>query len=188
MKTAVYILPIFQLLLLLFCTGKKDKTVVTAHQKWHTITLNFEGSETSETAEDNPFLNYRLTVDFQNSNPQWKEGKGKGLIGALNYLAYKGMNSVYFLTMNINGDGKDVWPYRTPEDFTRFGVSKLDQWEIELDLLGAEGNFEIGWFNPDTGGELLRGSVETLEGGGKVSLDNPPKKLGNETSMSGWFC
>ncbi len=33
-------------------------------KKWHTITLVFEGPETSELAEDNPFLNYRLDVIF----------------------------------------------------------------------------------------------------------------------------
>ncbi len=35
------------------------------------------------------------------------------------------MNSVYFLTLNILGDGKDVWPYINPKDLTQFDVSKL---------------------------------------------------------------
>ena len=68
--------------------------------------------------------------DWKTGDPTWKDGRGKALIGGMNYLASKGMNSVYFLTMNIGGDGKDVWPYRSPEDFTRFDVSKLAQWEI----------------------------------------------------------
>lgn len=58
------------------------------------------------------------------------DGNGKALIGAFNYLASKGVNSAYFLTLNINGDGKDVWPYAAPDDFVRFDCSKLDQWEI----------------------------------------------------------
>lgn len=67
--------------------------------------------------------------DWKTGNPTWKNGKGKGLIGALNYLASKGMNSVYFLTMNIQGDGRDVWPYLDPSTFDRFDCSKLDQWD-----------------------------------------------------------
>jgi len=68
--------------------------------------------------------------DWKVGDPTWQNGKGKGIIGALNYLASKGMNSIYFLTFNIEGDGKDVWMYNNPNDFTRFDVSKLDQWEI----------------------------------------------------------
>jgi len=54
-------------------------------------------------------------------------------------LASKGMNSSYFLTMNILGDGKDVWPYVNPNDVTRFDVSKLDQWEIVFQHMQAKG-------------------------------------------------
>ncbi|MGB5437469.1 MAG: putative collagen-binding domain-containing protein, partial [Maribacter sp.] len=60
-------------------------------------------------------------------------------IGALNYLASKGMNVAYFLTLNIKGDGKDVWPYADPNDFTRFDVSKLEQWEIVFRHMQSKG-------------------------------------------------
>ncbi|WP_010177135.1 Kelch repeat-containing protein [Aquimarina agarilytica] len=68
--------------------------------------------------------------DWKTGDPFWKKNKGKAIIGAVNYLASKGMNSAYFLTLNILGDGKDVWPYINPNDFSRFDVSKLAQWEI----------------------------------------------------------
>lgn len=68
--------------------------------------------------------------DWRHDNPTWQNEKGKGLIGALNYLASEQMNAVYFITLNIEGDGQDVFPYRSHEDFTRFDCSKLDQWEI----------------------------------------------------------
>ena len=69
--------------------------------------------------------------DFKIGDPIWQNDKGKGIIGAINYLASKGMNSVYFLTYNIDGgDGKDVWPWISPDDKSRFDCSKLDQWEI----------------------------------------------------------
>ena len=78
--------------------------------------------------------------DFAPGDPTWKDGKGKGIIGALNYLAGKGMNSVYFLPYNIDGgDGKDVWPWTGPKEKFRFDCSKLDQWEIvfsHMDKLG----------------------------------------------------
>ncbi|QUI25638.1 DUF5060 domain-containing protein [Vallitalea pronyensis] len=77
--------------------------------------------------------------DWKNGDPTWKGTKGKNIIGALNYLAGKGMNSVYFLTMNVNGDGKDVWPWTSSNAYNRFDCSKLDQWEIvfsHMDKLG----------------------------------------------------
>ena len=77
--------------------------------------------------------------DWQNGDPTWQNGKGKGLIGALNYLASKKMNVAYFLTMNIEGDGKDVWPYVSPDDFTRFDVSKLAQWDIVFQHMQLKG-------------------------------------------------
>jgi hypothetical protein len=77
--------------------------------------------------------------DFRYGNPTWAGGKGRNIIGALNYLASKGMNSVYLITMNVRGDGKDTWPWVSPNDFTRFDVSKLAQWEMvfsHMDHLG----------------------------------------------------
>ena len=77
--------------------------------------------------------------DWQAGDLTWKDGKGKGLIGAMNYLSSKGMNVAYFLTLNIKGDGKDVWPYKDPNDFTRFDVSKLEQWEIVFQHMQSKG-------------------------------------------------
>ena len=69
-------------------------------------------------------------ADWKEGDPLWQGDKGKGIIGALNYLAGQGMNSVYFLVMNIEGDGKDVWPYTNETERYRFDCSKLDQWEV----------------------------------------------------------
>jgi len=77
--------------------------------------------------------------DWHEGDPSWQNGKGKNIIGALNYLAGKGMNSVYFLTMNVGGDGKDVWPWTGYDERYRFDCSKLDQWDIvfsHMDKLG----------------------------------------------------
>ncbi len=78
--------------------------------------------------------------DWKKGDPVWQNKKGKNIIGALNYLASKGMNSVYFLTYNIDkGDGMDTWPWTGPEERFRFDCSKLAQWEIifsHMDSLG----------------------------------------------------
>ena len=44
-------------------------------------------------------------TDWNLGDLTWKNGQGKSLIGAINYLSSKGMNTAYFLTMNVLGDG-----------------------------------------------------------------------------------
>jgi hypothetical protein len=78
-------------------------------------------------------------ADWKNDDPTWQHGKGKGIIGALNYLNSAGVNSVYMLTLNILGDGKDVWPYSDHNERYRFDCSKLDQWEIVFDHMDRLG-------------------------------------------------
>lgn len=98
---------------------------------------------------DTPTLNNGLheyqshIEDWKGGNATWGDYKGKGIIGALNYLASKGMNSFYFLVMNSHGDGDDVWPWTGPDTPTRFDVSKLSQWEkvfTHMDGLGMAMN------------------------------------------------
>lgn len=91
------------------------------------VSAQSRDGEASANQEIHRFSAHR--ADWRIGDPTWQEGKGKNLIGAINYLADEGMNSIYFLTMNIQGDGKDVWPYIDPEDVNRFDVSKLEQWE-----------------------------------------------------------
>jgi hypothetical protein len=78
--------------------------------------------------------------DWRSGDPTWQNDKGKGIIGALNYLAGKGMNSVYFLTYNLDGgDGRDVWMWTDVNERERFDCSKLDQWEIIFDHMDKLG-------------------------------------------------
>lgn len=79
--------------------------------------------------------------DWFPGDPEWGAGLGHGIIGALNYLSGKGANSVYFLTMNVGGDGRDVWPWTAPTERTSYDTSKLDQWEIifeHMDRVGIQ--------------------------------------------------
>jgi hypothetical protein len=78
-------------------------------------------------------------ADWKEGDPTWQNGKGKGIIGALNYLQSVGVNSVYMLTLNILGDGKDVWPYTDYNERYRFDCSKLDQWGVVFDHMESLG-------------------------------------------------
>jgi hypothetical protein len=50
------------------------------------------------------------------------------------------MNSVYFLTYNLDGgDGRDTWMWTTSKVRDRFDCSKLDQWEIIFEHMGRLG-------------------------------------------------
>lgn len=79
--------------------------------------------------------------DWRLGDPDWGDGAGRGIIGALNYLAGAGVNSIYFLTMNIGGDGKDVFPYlgaidprgHPDNDNLHFDLTKLHQWSLVFD-------------------------------------------------------
>jgi Putative collagen-binding domain of a collagenase len=81
--------------------------------------------------------------DYKVGDSTWSKGKGKGLIGAINYLSAMGLNAISFLTMNINGDDRNVFPYISPEpeDRTRIDVSKTAQWEIVMEHADKMGMF-----------------------------------------------
>ncbi|WP_248722389.1 DUF5060 domain-containing protein [Seonamhaeicola sp. ML3] len=60
------------LILFISCSQQKEVKIEGELKKWHKVTLNFEGPETSELAEENPFLDYRLDVVFSNSEESFK--------------------------------------------------------------------------------------------------------------------
>lgn len=110
--------------------------------------------------------------DWRPGDPTWKDGKGKGLIGALNYLAGKGANAFSFLPYNAGGDGDDVWPFVEREDKLHYDVSKLDQWGIVFDhatALGLYLHFKLQENEIDDNrrgdGRDLRPVPESLDGG-----------------------
>ncbi|MCA9145313.1 MAG: DUF5060 domain-containing protein [Planctomycetaceae bacterium] len=71
--------------------------------------------------------------DWREGDPTWQDGKGKGLIGAINYLSGTGCNVFSFLTYNAGGDGDNVWPFVDRDDKLHYDCSKLDQWGIVFD-------------------------------------------------------
>ncbi|NQT25731.1 DUF5060 domain-containing protein, partial [candidate division KSB1 bacterium] len=68
-------------------------------------------------------------TDWNEGDPVWQDDKGKGIIGAINYLSETGVNAFYFLLMNAYGDGKKAWPWIDKDSLFVYDCSKLDQWE-----------------------------------------------------------
>ncbi|WP_417745380.1 DUF5060 domain-containing protein [Rosistilla oblonga] len=79
--------------------------------------------------------------DWRPGDPTWGDQKGRGLIGAINYLSGKGCNAFSFLTYNAGGDGDNVWPFIQREDKLHYDCSKLDQWGIVFDHGTARGMY-----------------------------------------------
>jgi hypothetical protein len=99
---------------------------------------DFDGTRAMRPAV--PLKTYAPHVgDWRTGDPSWQNGKGKGLIGAINYLSSKGVNSMSFLPYNAGGDGDNVWPFVSRDDKFHYDVSKLDQWQIVFDHAQAKG-------------------------------------------------
>ena len=118
--------------------------------------------------------------DWKAGDPTWKNGKGKGLIGALNYLAAKGVNAFSFLTYNAGGDGDNVWPFVERNDKFHYDCAKLDQWGIVFDhatTLGLYLHFKLQENESDDN----RGGMNRKERSIPESLDGG--KLGIERKL-----
>ncbi len=90
------------------------------------VFLQFKGFD--NTNSDRTYPDH--IKDWNTGDPTWKGSKGKGIIGAINYLSSLDINAVYFLTMNHHGDGKEAFPWIDKNSPDIFDCSKLDQWEI----------------------------------------------------------
>lgn len=88
-------------------------------------------------------------ADWRPGDPDWGNGRGRAIIGALNYLASRSVNSLYLMPMNIGGDGQDVWPFAgqpnpkgsPANDNLHYDLAKLRQWEIVFAHAQRQGIF-----------------------------------------------
>jgi Domain of unknown function (DUF5060)/Putative collagen-binding domain of a collagenase len=107
-----------------------------------TYSAKNEGIQRSDEAATTKLKTWQAHIkDWQTGDPAWQNSKGKGLIGAVNYLSGKGCNAFSFLTYNAGGDGDDVWPYINRNDKLHFDCSKLDQWQIVFDHAQKRGMY-----------------------------------------------
>ncbi len=113
--------------------------------------LGFAGIDgTQDNGGPNGYFlhNYAAHVnDWKPNDPLFSHATtgadSRGLIGALNYLGQQGVNSVYFLPMNLGGDGQDTYPFTGPNntrfDKTHYDISKLHQWNAVLNHAQRQG-------------------------------------------------
>jgi hypothetical protein len=103
---------------------------------------DFDGNFQNDGHKDNLVKTWEAHLkDWKEGDPLWKNGKGKAIIGAVNYLASKGLNVFSFLTLNIKGDDQNVFPFVDYNTYDRFDCSKLDQWEKVFDHADKMGMF-----------------------------------------------
>ncbi|MFW6162106.1 MAG: DUF5060 domain-containing protein, partial [Planctomycetota bacterium] len=116
---------------------------------------DFDGSFKNDGIKDNLVKTWQPHVrDWRPGDPTWADGKGKGLIGAVNYLAAEGMNAMSFLPLNIGGDDRNVFPYLTYDERARMDCSRLDQWEIVFEHADRQGIY-LHFKTLETENELL---------------------------------
>ena len=123
------------------------------------------------------YLNH--VVDWREGDPDWSANglpnQGRGIIGAINYLGDTvNVNSLYFMVMNLGGDGKDTHPFLTngggmdcpssgsgfsPAHTLNYHVQRMDEWRTVFEHAGDKGimvqlilaeqeSCNIRWFGP----------------------------------------
>ncbi len=91
----------------------------------------FDGDFKTDGHKDNLIKTWGPHIkDWKPGDPTWKDGQGKGIIGAINYLASQGLNVFSFITLNIDGDDRNVFPYLNYKERERIDCSRMDQWAI----------------------------------------------------------
>lgn len=116
---------------------------------------DFDGPFKSDGRKDNLVKSWSAHVtDWNDGDPAWNGNKGKGIIGAINYLASEGMNVFSFLPMNIGGDDRNVFPYLDYDERYRMDCSRLDQWAIVFEHGTKMGMF-LHFKTQETENELL---------------------------------
>jgi hypothetical protein len=104
--------------------------------------VDFDGTFHKDGHKDNLVKTWVAHLkDWKEGDPTWKNGKGKAIIGSINYLASKGMNVFSFLILNIVGDDQNVFPFVDYDTYDRYDCSKLDQWEVIFNYADKKGMF-----------------------------------------------
>jgi hypothetical protein len=103
---------------------------------------DFDGTFHDDGYRDNLVKTWEAHIqDWKEGDPTWKDRKGKGMIGAINYLASKGLNSFSFIPITIQGDDHNVFPFVDYYTYDRYDISKLDQWEVVFEHANKLGMF-----------------------------------------------
>jgi hypothetical protein len=137
------------------CKQQKEVKIEGELKKWHRITLNFEGPQTSEIDENNPFLNYRLDVTFKNGN---KEYVIPGFYAADGNAA------------ETSSDSGNVWQ-------VRFTPDTIGEWTYTASFKKGENVAVAETINDASSGGFMDGQsgVFTISESDKTGIDNRAK-------------
>ena len=111
---------------------KKTKT-----QKMDTYLYEDQGFGAGKGVGLHRYLFHRK--DWKEGDPTWQGGKGKGIIGAINYLSEIGANAIYHIILTRGDDSDNTWPWTDRETKLIYDVSKLDQWDIVYSHMDRKG-------------------------------------------------
>ena len=161
-------------------------------KRWHRISLTFDGPQTSETAEPNPYFNYRLDVTFTGPSGQdmtvpgfYAADGNAGRTGAdrgNKWRVYFSPNEVGYWSWEVScRSGKDVSIAKNPQ--------AGEPWKP---LDGSSGTFEVvgsdrtgrDFRSPDKGLILNRGHHYLTFASGKPFLKGGP---GVPENMLGYY-
>lgn len=130
----------------------------------------FDGTTATKAAA--PLKTYAPHLrDWSPGDPTWKDGKGKGIVGAVNYLASAQVNGMSFLTYNAGGDGDNVWPFVSRDDKFRYDVSKLDQWQSVFDHAQRKGIYLHFKLQETENDDNVRGNPVDVKGARTTPAD-----------------
>lgn len=161
-------------------------------QRWHRVSLTFDGPATSETAEPNPCFNYRLEVTFH--GPSGQDMTIPGFFAADGKAGRSGANSGNKWRVCFSPDEVGYWSwevsFRTGTDVAIAKSGKAGKAWKPLD--GQSGTFEVVESNktgrdfrsPDKGLILNRGQHYLTFASGKPFLKGGP---GVPENMLGYY-
>ena len=161
--------PVFFLLALFACSCQtatnSDLSIQGELMQWHKVTLLINGPATSEYADENPFLDYRVDVTFSNGTDSYKV---PGFYAADGQAGESSAREGAVWKVHFRPDTPGTWTY-TVSFLKGKNIAVLDG-DIEAESLGThgtEGTLEIGV--SDKSGPDLRARGRIINGGRAIS-------------------
>ena len=132
------------ILLINACNATPPVGIEGELKKWHRVTLVFDGPETSEMAENNPFLNYRLEVTFTNGQEKFVVPGFYAADGnAAETSADSGNKWMARFTPNQTGEWSYEVSFKQGENIAVAEADAMLSAQSAGDFDGAQGTFSI---------------------------------------------
>ena len=127
-------------------------------RKWHTVTLTFNGPNTTENASTNPFLDYRLNVTF--NSPGGKNFTVPGFYAADGNASESSANSGNKWRVRFTPNETGNWTYNASfRTGTNIAVNENLNAGNTTSFNGATGNFNISASNKSVPDNRARGRL-----------------------------